>query len=72
VRWRSNKWEVAVRKGGKCHYFGRFNSRERAIEIATEARKTLFGEFAGNGEHAATARDALTDLEALAEAGERS
>lgn len=69
VRWRSNKWEVAVRKGGKCHYFGRFNSRERAIEVADEARKKLFGEFAGNGEHADGARAVLTALAAMG--GER-
>ena len=40
-----NKWRVEV--GGT--YIGRYSSLEDAIEVEEQARKELFGEFAGKG-----------------------
>ena len=42
-------WKVRLRKGGKQHYYGNFDSIEEAAAVAERARRELFGEFAGKG-----------------------
>lgn len=42
-------WKVKVTKNGKDHYFGTFSTIEEAARVAEQARKDLFGEFAGKG-----------------------
>lgn len=42
-----NRWKVTVTKEGVVHYFGTFDTRDEACEIAETAREQLFGKFAG-------------------------
>lgn len=49
VSWDRGKWRVSVRKNGKLHYFGRYSRLHEAALVAKDARKELFGEFAGKG-----------------------
>lgn len=49
VRKHRDGWQVQVKKGGVVHYFGKFYDLEDASEAAEQARKRLFGEFAGGG-----------------------
>ena len=46
---RNGKWFVRIVKMGVPHYFGTYVHIEDAIEVAENARKELFGEFAGRG-----------------------
>ena len=43
------KWIVRVKKSGKTHYFGVFDCVDEATNVAEQARKRLFGEYAGLG-----------------------
>lgn len=43
------RWKVVITKSDKQHYFGGFDSIDRAAEVAEQARRELFGEFAGRG-----------------------
>lgn len=43
------KWRVSIWKDGVRHEFGRFTNLDEAAKVAEEARKELFGEFAGKG-----------------------
>lgn len=47
VGWRDNKYVVRVGKDRKLHYFGAYDTLDEAAEVAKQARKDLFGEFAG-------------------------
>ena len=49
VRPYKNRWQVNVKKKGKVHYFGIYNTIEEAAKVAEQARKQLFGEYAGKG-----------------------
>lgn len=44
-----DKWRVRVEKGGYGKDFGTYNTIEEAAAVAEQARKDLFGEFAGRG-----------------------
>lgn len=46
---RRNRWGVAVRKQGITHNFGTYDDINEAAEVAEQARRELFGEFAGRG-----------------------
>lgn len=48
VYWRGdrNKWRVYIRAFGKTYYFGMFDNKEDAVEVAEKERKVLHGEFA--------------------------
>ena len=46
---KNSGWMVRLKKYGKPHYFGTFNTIEEAAKVAEQARKQLFGEFAGKG-----------------------
>ena len=43
------KWRVALMKQGTTYRFGVFDTIDEAAEVAEQARKDLFGEFAGRG-----------------------
>ena len=49
VYWIAGAWNVRVGKNGRQHYFGRYSAIEEAAQVAEQARKDLFGEFAGKG-----------------------
>ena len=44
-----NKWKVQLRYKGEHKYYGTFDSITEAAVVAEQARKDLFGEFAGRG-----------------------
>ena len=44
-----NKWVVKFKKRGKLHRFGVYSSVEEAAVVAEEARRELFGDYAGRG-----------------------
>lgn len=46
---RGKGWQVEIRKDGKSYYFGSFPTVKEAEQVASQARKELFGEFAGKG-----------------------
>ena len=46
---RTQKWRVNIWKDGVRHDFGRFTNLEDAARVAENARKELYGEFAGKG-----------------------
>jgi hypothetical protein len=48
VYWRGdrNKWRVYISAFGKTYYFGMFDNKEDATEVAVKQRKILHGEFA--------------------------
>lgn len=48
VFWRGDrkKWRVYISAFGKAHYFGLFDKKEDAIEVAEKQRKILHAEFA--------------------------
>ena len=39
--------DAQVKTSGKNHYFGTYDTREEAAEVARAKRAELFGEFAG-------------------------
>ena len=43
----AKKWQVAVTKDRKQHYFGLFEDIEEAVKVAADARRQLFKEYAG-------------------------
>ena len=43
------KYTVRIKKHGKLHYFGVYNTVEEAARVAERERALLFGEFAGRG-----------------------
>lgn len=43
------RWRVRVTKDGTVHYFGTYDTVNEAAEVAEQARRKLFGEFAGKG-----------------------
>lgn len=43
------KWRVRIEKGGKAYSFGTYETIEEAAEVAEQARKDLFGDYAGRG-----------------------
>ena len=45
----NGKWFVAVGKRGVRHYYGTFETIEEAVLVAEQARKDLFGDYAGRG-----------------------
>lgn len=49
VHKHGNAWRVVVTKDATRHYFGRYSVIEEAAQVAEQARKDLFGEFAGKG-----------------------
>ena len=46
---KNSGWMVRLKKYGKPHYFGTFNTIEEAAQVAAKAREKLFGEYAGKG-----------------------
>lgn len=44
-----DKFYVRVRKNGQAHYFGVYDTAEEASTVAEQARKEVFGDFAGKG-----------------------
>ena len=42
-------WKVLIVKDRKRHYFGTYPTIEEAASVASEARTTLLGEYAGQG-----------------------
>lgn len=44
-----SRWQVAVNKDGQARYFGTYDTIAEAAQVADQARKDLFGEFAGRG-----------------------
>lgn len=44
-----DKWRVRVKKHGKEYYFGIYDDIKEAAAVAEQARKDLFGDFAGRG-----------------------
>ena len=49
VYWVAGAWNVRVQKNGRKHYFGRYKCIKEAAKVAEQARKQLFGEYAGKG-----------------------
>lgn len=49
VYFQDGRWRVRVRAGGQTHSFGMYQSIEEASKVAEQARRELFGEFAGRG-----------------------
>ena len=46
---RRDKWQVTVKKNGKTHYAGMFESKEDATEAVRLKRLELHGEFTNHG-----------------------
>lgn len=44
-----DRYRVVVHKGGKQHHFGYFDTIGEAKRVAVDARKQLFGKYAGKG-----------------------
>ena len=44
-----DRWRVRVTKDGTVHYLGVYDTIEEAAKVAEQARKELFGNFAGKG-----------------------
>lgn len=49
IKKHGNGWQVRVGKNGKQYHFGTYQDIEEAAEVAEQARKELFGEYAGRG-----------------------
>lgn len=49
VHRHGNGWRVSIGKDGKPRGFGTYPTIEEAAEVAEQARKELFGEYAGRG-----------------------
>ena len=49
VHRQDDRWKVVVMKHGISNYFGIYDTPEEAAEVAEQARRELFGEFAGRG-----------------------
>lgn len=49
VRRSGRGFQVVIKKNNTNHYFGTHYTIEEAAEVAEQARKKLFGEFAGRG-----------------------
>lgn len=49
VHRKNDKWQVKLTKDKRTYYFGVYSTIEEAAEVAEQARKELFGEFAGRG-----------------------
>lgn len=49
VHWNShaNKWQVTLTRDMKKTYLGVYESHEEAVKVATDARRSTFGEFFG-------------------------
>ena len=47
VRKHRDGWQVQIVRKGEIYYFGKFYDLEEAAEVAKQARRRLFGEFAG-------------------------
>ena len=46
---KEEKWEVQISRHRKTHRFGVYDTVEEAAVVAAQARRELFGEFAGRG-----------------------
>ena len=44
-----DKWKVQVKHLGENHYMGVYETKEEAAKVAEQARRDLFGEYAGRG-----------------------
>ena len=49
VEKKRDKWQVRVQKNGKRYNFGVYDTIEEAAAVAEQARKDVFGDFAGRG-----------------------
>lgn len=49
VSRKGGRWHVSITKDRKTHNFGTYEDIEEAAQVAEQARKDLFGEFAGKG-----------------------
>lgn len=49
VEKKRDKWQVRVQKNGKRYNFGVYDTIEEAAAVAEQARKEVFGDFAGRG-----------------------
>lgn len=48
-RVKGGRFAVSIRREGKLHYFGRYDTISEAAEVADRERARLFGEYAGRG-----------------------
>ena len=49
VEKKRDKWSVRLQKNGRRYHFGTYPTVEEAAVVAEQARKDLFGDFAGRG-----------------------